>query len=153
MAHTRSLGEGNGNPLQYSCLENSMDGGAWWAAVHGVTKSRTQLSDFTFFLSIVSFGEGNGNPLQSSCLESRMDGEAWGAAVSGVAKCQTLLSNEHIHPTPRGFSLGSSWALTSCGTASIALYCTPFSSVSSIRLSASKGHLPGAGTMRRGDRQ
>ena len=41
-------GEGNGNPLQYSCLENSMDGRAWWAAAHGVTKSRTQLSDFTF---------------------------------------------------------------------------------------------------------
>ena len=41
-------GEGNGNPLQYSCLENAMDGGAWWAAVHGVTKSWTRLSDFTF---------------------------------------------------------------------------------------------------------
>ena len=40
--------EGNGTPLQYSCLENSMDGGAWWAVVHGVTKSRTRLSDFTF---------------------------------------------------------------------------------------------------------
>ena len=40
--------EGNGTPLQYSCLESLMDGGAWWAAVHGVTKSRTQLSDFTF---------------------------------------------------------------------------------------------------------
>ena len=40
--------EGNGTPLQYSCLENPMDGGAWWAAVHGVTKSRTQLSNFTF---------------------------------------------------------------------------------------------------------
>ena len=37
----RSRGEGNGNPLQYSCLENSMDGGAWWATVHGVAKSRT----------------------------------------------------------------------------------------------------------------
>ena len=44
----RSPGEGNGNPLQYSCLENSMDGGAWWAAVHGVAKSQTWLSDFTF---------------------------------------------------------------------------------------------------------
>ena len=43
-----SLGEGNGNPLQYSCLENPMDGGAWWAAVHGVAKSWTRLSDFTF---------------------------------------------------------------------------------------------------------
>ena len=42
------LGEGNGTPLQYSCLENPMDGGAWWAAVHGVAKSRTRLSDFTF---------------------------------------------------------------------------------------------------------
>ena len=41
----RFPGEGNGNPLQYSCLENSMDRGAWWATVHGVTKSWTQLSD------------------------------------------------------------------------------------------------------------
>ena len=40
--------EGNGNPLQYSCLENPMDGGAWQAAVHGVAKSRKRLSDFTF---------------------------------------------------------------------------------------------------------
>ena len=45
----RSPGEGNGSPIQYSCLENPMDGGAWWAAVHGVTKSWTRLSDFTFF--------------------------------------------------------------------------------------------------------
>jgi len=44
----RSPGEGNGNPLQYSCLENPMDGGAWWATVHGVAKSWTRLSDFTF---------------------------------------------------------------------------------------------------------
>ena len=44
----RSPGEGNGNPLQHSCLENLMDGGAWWAAVHGVAKSRTRLSVFTF---------------------------------------------------------------------------------------------------------
>ena len=43
-----SPGEGNGNPLQYSCLENPMDGGAWWATVHGVAKSQTQLSNFTF---------------------------------------------------------------------------------------------------------
>ena len=42
------IGEGNGTPLQYSCLENPMDGGAWWAAVHEVAKSRTRLSDFTF---------------------------------------------------------------------------------------------------------
>ena len=42
------VGEGNGTPLQYSCLENPMDGGAWWAVVHGVAGSRTRLSDFTF---------------------------------------------------------------------------------------------------------
>ena len=41
-------GEGDGTPLQYSCLENPMDRGAWWAAVHGVAKSRTRLSNFTF---------------------------------------------------------------------------------------------------------
>ena len=42
------LGEGTGTPLQYSCLETPMDGGAWWAAVHGVAKSWTRLSDFPF---------------------------------------------------------------------------------------------------------
>ena len=42
------FGEGNGTPLQHSCLENPMDGGAWWAAIYGVAKSRTQLSDFPF---------------------------------------------------------------------------------------------------------
>ena len=42
------IGEGDGTPLQYSCLENPMDGGAWWAAVHGVAKSQIRLSDFTF---------------------------------------------------------------------------------------------------------
>ena len=44
----RSPGGGNGTPLQYSCLENPMDGGAWWAIAHGVAKSQTWLSDFTF---------------------------------------------------------------------------------------------------------
>ena len=45
---TLLVGEGNGTPLQYSCPENPVDGGAWWAAVHGVAKSQTRLSDFTF---------------------------------------------------------------------------------------------------------
>ena len=48
----RSPGEGNGTPLQYSCLENPMDGGAWQATVHGVAESRTRLSNFTFTLSL-----------------------------------------------------------------------------------------------------
>ena len=44
----KDLSQGNGTPLQYSCLESLMDGGAWWAAVHGVARSRTRLSNFTF---------------------------------------------------------------------------------------------------------
>ena len=48
MPIVRKFREGNGNPLQYFCLENPMDGGAWLAAVHGVAKSQTQLSNFTF---------------------------------------------------------------------------------------------------------
>ena len=48
MTNLDSIGEGNGNLLQHSCLENLMDGGAWWAAVHGVDKSWIRLSDFTF---------------------------------------------------------------------------------------------------------
>ena len=50
----RSPGEGNGNPLQYPCLENSMNRGAGWATVHGVAKSQTRLSNFTFTFSIQS---------------------------------------------------------------------------------------------------
>ena len=50
----RSPGEGNGNPLQYSCLENPIDGGAWWATVHGVAKSWTRLSDFAFAIRFSS---------------------------------------------------------------------------------------------------
>ena len=45
----RSPEEGNGNPLQYSCLENPRDREAWWATIHGVAKSWTRLSDYTFF--------------------------------------------------------------------------------------------------------
>jgi len=48
----RLPGEGNGNPLQYSCLENPIGGGAWQTTVHGVAKRLIQLSDFTFFLSL-----------------------------------------------------------------------------------------------------
>ena len=85
------FGEGNGNPLQYSCLENPMYGGAWQAAVHEVAKSRTRLRDFTFHFSLSCIGERNGNPLQCSCLENPRDGGAWWAAVYGVAQSQTRL--------------------------------------------------------------
>ena len=86
----KNTGEGDGTPLQYSCLENPMDGGAWWAAVHGVTKSyTTERLHFHFSLSCI--GEGNGNPLQCSCLENPRDGGAWWAAVYGVAQSRTRL--------------------------------------------------------------
>ena len=89
-------GEADGTLLQYCCLENPMDGGAWWAAVHGVAKSWTRPSDFTFTFTLMLFKaqvrEGNGNPLQHSCLENPMDGGAWWAAVHGVAKSWTRLS-------------------------------------------------------------
>ena len=80
-----------GTPLQYSCLENPMDRGAWWAVVHGVAKSWTRLSNFpfTFHFSLSCTGEGNGNnPLQCSCLENSKDGGAWWAAICWVAQSQ-----------------------------------------------------------------
>ena len=88
-------GKGNGTPLQHSCLENPMDGGAWWAAVHGVTRSRTRLSDF-FHFSLSCIGEANGNPLQCSCLENPRDGGAWWAAVYGVTQSRTQLKQLSI---------------------------------------------------------
>ena len=87
----RCPGGGNGTPLQYSCLDNSMNRGAWRAIVHGVTKSQTQLSDFNFHFPLSCVGEGNGNPFQCSCLEDPRDGGAWWAAISGVAQSRTQL--------------------------------------------------------------
>ena len=65
-------GEGNGNPLQYSCLENPKDGGAWWAAVHGVAKSRIRLSDFTFTFHFYALEKEM--ETHSSVLASRISG-------------------------------------------------------------------------------
>ena len=67
--------------------------GSLWAAVRGVAKSRTRLSDFpfTFHFPLSCIGEGNGNPLQCSCLENPRDGRAWWAAVYRVAQSRTPL--------------------------------------------------------------
>ena len=73
------LGEGNGTPLQYSCLENPMDGGAWWAAVHGLLRVRHDWAT-----SISRTEEENGNPLQCSCLENPRDGEPGGLLSMGL---------------------------------------------------------------------
>ena len=82
------LGEGNGNPLQYSCLKNCVDRGAWWAAVHGVAQSWTRLKRLNMNACI---GEGNGNPLQYTCLENPRERGTWHAVVCGVTQSQTQL--------------------------------------------------------------
>ena len=83
------LGEGNGKPLQYSCQENPMDGGAWWATVHGVASSRSRLSNFTFTFYFHALEKEMAT--QYSCLENPKDGVAWWASVYGVAQSRTQL--------------------------------------------------------------
>jgi len=99
-------GEGNGTPLQYSCLENPMDGGAWWAAVHGVVKSRTPLSDFTFTFHFHALEEemethssilawripGTGEPGGLLSVGSHRVGHDWSdlAAAAAAAHCGPL---------------------------------------------------------------
>ena len=84
------LGEGNGTPLQYFCLENPMDGGAWWAAVHGVAKGRTRLSDFTLTFPFHALEKEMAT--HSSVLAWRIPGMgAWWAAVYGVAQSRARL--------------------------------------------------------------
>ena len=77
-----------GNPLQYSCLENPVDRGAWWVAVYEVAQSRTRLKRLSVRACI---GEGNGNPLQYSCQQNPRDRGAWWAAVYEVAQSRTRL--------------------------------------------------------------
>ena len=85
------FGEGNGTPLQYSCLENPMDGGAWCAAVHGVARSQTRLSDFTFTYHFHASEKEMAT--HSSVLAQRIPGTGggWWAAVYGVAQSRTRL--------------------------------------------------------------
>ena len=84
-------GEGNGNSLQYYCLENPMDGGAWQAAVHGVMKSWTQLSDFTFTFHFDALEKEMAT--HSSVLSWRIPEtvESGWAAIYGVAQSRTRL--------------------------------------------------------------
>ena len=77
------LGEGNGTPLQYSCLEIPMDGVAWWAAVHGVAKSQTRLSDFTFTFHFHALEKEMAT--HSSVLDWRIPGMAEPAGLPSMA--------------------------------------------------------------------
>ena len=84
-------GEGNGNALQYSCLENSMDGGAWWASVHGVAKSRTRRSDFTFTFDFHALEKEMATCSSVFVWRIPGTGGAWWAAISGVTQSRTQL--------------------------------------------------------------
>ena len=85
-----STREGNGTPLQYSCLENPMDRGAWWAAVHGVAKSQTRLSNFTFTFHFPAL-ERKWQPTPVFLPEESQGRGAWWAAVYGVTQSRTQL--------------------------------------------------------------
>ena len=92
MSYTRRAGPilkfiYNGTPLQYSCLENPMGGGAWKAAVHGVTEGQTRLSNFTFTFHFHALEKEMAT--HCSCLENPRDRGAWWAAVYGVSQSQT----------------------------------------------------------------
>ena len=102
------FGEGNGTPLQCSCLENPMDGGAWKAAVHGVTGGSDTTEQLHFHFSLSCIGEGNCNPLQCSCLENPRDGGAWWAAIYGVARSRTRL--KRLSSSSRGILLEKAMA-------------------------------------------
>ena len=100
------LGEGDGTPLQYSCLENLMGGGAWWAAVHGVAKSRTRLSNFTFTFHFHALEKEMAT--HSSVLAWRIPGTVEPDRLpSRVAQSQTRLkrlSNLAVHNTNKNIS-------------------------------------------------
>ena len=108
-----SYREGNGTPLQYSCLENPMDGGAWWAAVHGVITSRTRLSDFTLThwrrkrqpTPVFLPGESQGRRSLVGSHRVRHDWRDLAAAAAAVSQLQGLF--QWLIP-PGGQSIGAS---------------------------------------------
>ena len=89
--HTLISGEDNGTPLQYSCLEYPMDGGAWWAAVHGVGREESDTTErLHFHFSLSCIGEGNGNPLPVFLPgESQGQGSLVGCCLWGRTESDT----------------------------------------------------------------
>ena len=103
--HSTCSREGNGTPRQYSCLENPMDRGAWWATVHGVAKSQTRLSDFTFTFHFHALEKemathssvlawripGTGEPGGLPSLGSHRVGHDWSGLAAAAAHVQFIL--------------------------------------------------------------
>ena len=114
---------------------NPTDGGAWQAAVHGVAKSRTRLSDFTFtfHFSLLCIGEGNGKPLQYYCLKNPRDGGAWWAAVYVVTQNWTKVKRLSSSSSMQ-YCTSQHWTLLSSPVTSIAGCCFCFGSASSFFL-------------------
>ena len=108
--HSKGSGEGSGTPLQYSCLENPIDGGAWWAAVHGITKSWIRLSDFTFTFHFHALEKETAD--HSSVLAWRIPGTVEpGGLLSMGSHSQTQLkrlSSSSHKDTEQGFPGGAS---------------------------------------------
>ena len=128
-----TIGEGNGTPLQYSCLENPMDRGAWWAAVHGVAEGWTRLSDFTFTFHFPALEKemathssvlawrilGTGEPGGLPSMGLHRVGHDWSnlAAAAAVLTIATMLciwsvSPHLLHPSthqPQFYSLSSTF--------------------------------------------
>ena len=84
-------GEGDGTPLQSSCLENPMGGGAWWAAIRGVAKSRTRLSDFTFTFHFPALEKEMATHFSVLAWRIPGTGEPGGLPSMGVTQSQTQL--------------------------------------------------------------
>ena len=109
-------GEGSGTPLQYSCLENPMDGGAWWAAVHWVAKNRTRLSDFTFTFHFHALKKemathssvlawripGTGEPGGLPSMGLHRVGHDWSDLAAAVSVQPILLTYPTSSPVPFG---------------------------------------------------
>ena len=117
----------NGNPLQYSCLENPVYRGAWWTVIHGVAQSQIQLKRLSMHACIE---EGNGNSLQYSCLGNPRDRGAWWAAIYGVAQSQTQLMR-----LSSSSSINSKQCVCVCSGAELCLFSDPWTVASQASLS------------------
>lgn len=116
----RLLGGGNGNPLQYSCLGNLIDREAWWATVHGVTKSQTWLSDWTSMATEADWREGEAD-VQSSCISPYLfaaEGKFWCSQDKTASQDSTVKTQgqncDTFHDCLHDYCSVTKWCLTFC---------------------------------------